>query len=152
MRRAQLVRVGGVGVDADILVPGFVLGHNAVQLGVQHRHGAAAVGLGGLFKGDVQHRADDIVRAGLGVGKVAQAVRHKGLVAVCPCQPFGVLGHMGVGADDKVNALIRQPLGGVLLEIIHRVAALGTHMAADDQHIAVRAHIGDLLGNRFAVA
>ena len=59
---------------------------------------------------------------------------------------------MGVGADDKVNALIRQPLGGVLLEIIHRVAALGTHMAADDQHIAVGAHIGDLLGNRFAVA
>ena len=34
MRGAQFVGIVAVGVDADIFVPRFVLGHDAVQLGV----------------------------------------------------------------------------------------------------------------------
>ena len=86
-----------------------------------------------------------------GVDKVAQAVHHKGRVAVGPGQPFGVLHHMGVGADDNINALISQPLGGLLLEVVDLVRAFGAHVGADDEHITVGAHIGNLLGNRLPV-
>ena len=58
---------------------------------------------------------------------------------------------MGVGADDNINALISQPLGGLLLEVVDLVRALGAHVCADDEHITVGAHIGNLLGNRLPV-
>ena len=58
---------------------------------------------------------------------------------------------MRVGADDQVDALVGQPLGGLGLELRRLVAALDTPMAADDEHVAVGAHGGDLRGDRLAV-
>ena len=66
-------------------------------------------------------------------------------------QPLGGLRHVRMGADDQIHALIGQPLGGLLLEIIHCMAAFHTPMAAYHQHIAIWTNIRDLLFDGSAV-
>ena len=151
MRRAKFIGIGAEGQNTDVRVAGLVLGHGRDQGRVLQRHAHAAVRRGRLDKFDREQRPDHIVVLRLRADEIPERVGHERRGSVGRVKPFGPLGHMRVGADDKVNPLVGQPLGGLALGIGHGVAALHAPVAARDEHIAGRAQRRDLGGHRLAV-